>query len=369
MGVILPPEAAGMMSLLGPWPSMNEDEARAEGNAARASSLGTAPAAGGADAAVRATQQVYRGESATSMANHWNRTGGESGHVAQANAAMRVMPAALEGAASVVSAVKVAAGTQAVSTAVGVAQALAFGGAVGATVATARVLASRQVVRRILREGSEGTGKVIGPILRRRGTEVLSRIRDDLRHLGGPGGRLAAAGPRGAVPVRPSGLRNPSGPRSLKDGIAQMGRRNNRNDDRGRGRGGNNRGGGGLFSRGSGNRSWRAEGGDGRIHGDPPNTAKGMTKQEAEKARDQLKKSIQARKKEEEKLGYEAGHAERIRREERALKELEDSIRRRQYDEYDQPSSAGTYNGGSSEAANRYPTNEEWEQQKKNRRW
>ncbi|NUO99727.1 MAG: hypothetical protein HOW59_17575 [Nonomuraea sp.] len=365
MAVMLPPEVAGIMQLLGPWPNMNEDEVRAEGNAVRTAQSGAAPAAGGADAAVRAAQQVYHGDSAAGLDKHWNRTGAQGGHVAQANAAMRVMPVALDGTASVVSAVKVAAGTQAVYTAVGVAKALMFGGAIGATAATARVLASRQAVRKILREGSEGTGKVIAPIVRRRVTDPMRRILDDLRRPGGP--RLATAGGRG-VPVRPSGLRNPSGPRSLKDGIAKMGRRNNRNNGGrgGRSGGGDNGRGGGFFSRNSNNGSRH----DGRLHGDLPNSAKGMTEAEAKAARDMLKKSIKARKAEESRKGYEAGHAERIKREEKALRDLEDSMRRRQFDEAPGASSSGgTYNGGSQAKADRYPTDAEWEQQKKNRRW
>jgi hypothetical protein len=375
VSVVLPPEAAMMMSLLGPWPNMNEDEVRAEGQAARAANVGTAPAVGGADAAVRATQQVYRGESAAGLTDHWNRAGGESGQMAQANAAMKVMPVALEGTASVVSAVKVAAGTQAVFTAVTVAKALAFGGAVGATAATARVLASRQAVRKILREGREGTDKVIGPILRDRGTKVLSRIRDDLRHLGGRGGRPAMAGPHGGVPVRSSGLRNPSGPRSAKDGIAKMGRRNNR--DNGRGNSGRDSGrGGGFFSRrpDSSRSSYRVEN-DGRIHGEPPSTASGMTEQEAKKARDQLKKSIKTRKKEEDRLGQESGHSERIKREEKALRDLEDSMRRRQYDQpstssgSSSSSSSGGSSSSSSASADRYPTDEEWAKHQRDRKW
>ncbi|MEV0162052.1 hypothetical protein [Nonomuraea fuscirosea] len=367
MAVVLPPAAAGIMQMLGPWPNMNEDEVRAEGNAARTAQSGTAPAAGGADAAVRNTQQVYRGQSAAGMETHWNRTGAQGGHVAQANAAMRVMPAALDGTATVVSAVKVAAGTQAVFTAVGVAKALAFGGAVGATVATARILASRQAVRKILREGSEGTGKVIAPIVRRRVTEPMRRILDDLRP---PGPRLAAAGPRGAVPLRPSGLRNPTGPRSVKDGIAKMGRNNRRGRDNGRGSGGrgSDRGSGGFFSRNSGQGSRH----DGRIHGDPPSSAKGMTEAEAKKAKAMLEKSIKARKAEEQRKGYEVGHAERIKREEKALRDLDESIRKRQYDQDPYgggQSSGGTYNSSSQAQADRYPTDAEWEQQKKNRRW
>lgn len=366
---MLPPEVAGIMQLLGPWPNMNEDEVRAEGNAVRTAQSAAAPAAGGADTAVRATQQVYHGDSAAGMDKHWNRTGAQGGHVAQANAAMRVVPVALDGTATVVSAVKVAAGTQAVYTAVSVAKALMFGGAVGATAATARVLASRQAVRKILREGSEGTGKVIAPIVRRRVTDPMRRILDDLRRPGGPGPRLATAGPRGGVPVRTSGLRNPSGPRSVKDGMAKMGRRNNRDSGRGRGGGGggNSGGGRGFFSRNSNNGSRH----DGRLHGDLPNSAKGMTEAEAKAARDMLKKSIKARKAEESRKGYEAGHAERIKREEKALRDLEDSMRRRQFDETPSaPSSnGGTYNGGSQTKSDRYPTDAEWEQQKRNRKW
>ncbi|WP_433425303.1 hypothetical protein ACQP1V_20365 [Microtetraspora malaysiensis] len=325
MAVVLPPAAAAIMQMLGPWPNINEDEIKAEGHAARTAQSGTGVAATAADSAVRTTRQVYHGESAAAMDSYWNRNGAQGGHIAQANAAMKVMPMALEGTATVVSAVKVAAGTQAVFTAVTVAKALAFGGAVGATVATARVLASRQAVRKILREGSEGTGKVIAPIMRRRVTDPMRRILDDLRRPGGPGPRLATAGPRGGVPLRPSGLRNPSGPRSVKDGIAQMSRRNNRRNS---GNSGSSGRGGGFFSRNSGNGSRH----DGRIHGEPPSSARGMSKDEANKAADMLRKSIRARKAEEERIGYEAGHAERIRREERALKDLEQSIERQQYD-------------------------------------
>ncbi|MGI5488529.1 hypothetical protein [Microtetraspora malaysiensis] len=336
MAVVLPPAAAAIMQMLGPWPNMNEDEIRAEGHAARTAQASTGVAATAADSAVRTTRQVYHGESAAAMDSYWNRNGAQGGHVAQANAAMKVMPMALEGTATVVSAVKVAAGTQAVYTAVTVAKALAFGGAVGATVATARVLASRQAVRKILREGSEGTGKVIAPIMRRRVTDPMRRILDDLRRPGGPGPRLATAGPRGAVPLRPTGLRNPSGPRSVKDGIARMSRGNNR---RSSGRGGSSGGRGGsgggrdgrgedFFSRNSRNGSRH----DGRIHGEPPSSARGMSKEQAERAKRMLEKSIRARKAEEDRIGYEAGHAERIRREERALKDLEQSIERQQYD-------------------------------------
>ncbi|WP_433435662.1 hypothetical protein [Nonomuraea sp. CA-141351] len=373
----LPPEAAGVMQMLGPWPNFNEDDARQERDAVRSAHANTIPAVTGADSAVRATQQVYRGESAAAMQSHWERTGTQNGHVAQANAALKTAPAVLEGAAAVVSAVKVAAGTQAIYTSVELTKLLAFGGAVGATAATARVLLRRKVVGKILREGSEGTGKVIAPIVRRRITEPMRRVLEGLRRPGGPRPALAGAGGRN-VPLRSAGMRE-SGPRSFKDGIAKMARKNNRDEGRGRGRGGGrggsgSRGGGGFFSRrpsNSNSSGWRVEN-DGRIHGDPPSSAKGMTEQEAKSLRDKLKRSIKTRKQEEERKGYEVGHAERLRREEKTLRDLEESMRRR---EYDQPSSGGTssggqYNSGGSQAsADRYPTDEEWEQHQRNRRW
>ncbi|GAA0925118.1 hypothetical protein [Nonomuraea longicatena] len=205
MGVTLPPEVAGVMQMLGPFPRFDEDDARVgEGGAVRAANASTVNAAAGADSSVRAAQQVYRGESATAMQGHWERTGTQNGHVAQANAAMRLAPTALEGAAGVVSAVKVAVGTQAVYTTVEIARLLAFGGVVGATAATARVLMRRQIVGRILREGSEGTGKVIAPIVRRRITEPMRRILDDLRRPGGPGGPTPALAGTGGRTVRPA---------------------------------------------------------------------------------------------------------------------------------------------------------------------
>ncbi|MGV9379231.1 hypothetical protein ACWDRB_25665 [Nonomuraea sp. NPDC003707] len=268
----LPPEAAGVMQMLGPYPTFDEDDARREGGAVRLAHANTVPAAAGADSSVRATQQVYRGESAAAMQAHWERTGTQNGHVAQANAALKLAPAVLEGAAGVVSAVKVAAGTQAVYTSVELARLLAFGGAVGVTAATARVLMRRKIVGKVLREGSEGTGKVIAPIVRRRITGPMRRILDDLRRPGGRGGSPALAGAGGrTVPLRPG----PSGPRSLKDGMAQMAGKKG-------GRGG-----------GGGRGGWRDQGI--KFHGKVPKSTENMTKEEAEALKAQLEKSVQER--------------------------------------------------------------------------
>ncbi|MFI6736010.1 hypothetical protein ACIBI9_24055 [Nonomuraea sp. NPDC050451] len=289
------------MQMLGPYPTLNEDDARAERDAVRLSHANTVPAAAGADSSIRATQQVYRGESAAAMQGSWERTGAQNGHVAQANAALKLAPVALEGAAAVVSAVKVAAGTQAVYTSVELARLLAFGGAVGATAATARVLMRRKIVGKVLREGSEGTGKVIAPIVRRRITGPMRRILDDLRRPGGRGGSPALAGAGGrTVPLRPG----PSGPRSLKDGIAQMA---GKRGGRGRGGGGGGRGG------------WSDSDGI-KFHGKVPKNTDNMTKEEAEALKAQLEKSVQER---ELQLKWyndnDRGHVHRVEEEKGAI--------------------------------------------------
>jgi hypothetical protein len=242
MGVVLPPAAAGMMAMLGPWPNLNEDDIRAEGNASRVAQAASVPAAGGADASMRGVQQVYRGEGGASAQAHWARTGADGGHLAQAGNAMKLAPAALDAGAAVVSAVKVAAGTQAVFTTVAVYKALAFGGAAGVTYATARTLMARKAVGKILHEGGEGTGKVIAPIIRRRITEPMRRVLDNLRRPGGPGGTPALAGAGGRnIPMRPAGHAAPTGPRSVQDGMANMARNNKRGRNTGGGRGFNSR--------------------------------------------------------------------------------------------------------------------------------
>ncbi|MFG6195944.1 hypothetical protein [Nonomuraea sp. JJY05] len=308
MGVTLPPAAAGMMAMLGPWPNLDEDDVRAEGNASRVAQAASVPAASGADASMRGVQQVYRGDSGTSAQAHWARTGADGGHLTQAGNAMKLAPAVLDAGASVVSAVKVAAGTQAISTTVAVYKALAFGGAAGVTYATARTLMARKTVGKILHEGGEGTGKVIAPIIRRRITEPMRRVLDGLRRPGGPGGTPALAGAGGrSLPLRPAGLRTSSGPRSVTDGMAKMGRRNNRNNSGG-GRGGGRRMGGRDQT--------------GKFHGDLPQSTRGMSEQEKQKLERDLKASIKKREQEQERLGYEAGHEERINREKSTLRRL-----------------------------------------------
>ncbi|MFC4118728.1 hypothetical protein [Nonomuraea zeae] len=310
MGVMLPPELSGFMGMIGmPWPNIDEDQIRKDAAAWRVVQAGSEPAGAEADASVRRTQAVYRGESATALAGQWNKLGGEGGHITEAAAASRLAPVALEGTAGVVSAVKVAVGMQAASGLTAVVQAVAFGGAVGVTAATARMYMTRHAMGKVLREGGEGTGKVLAPALARRVTDPMRRILGNLRRPGGPGSpALAGAGGRG-IPMRPAGVRASSGPRSVQDGMAKMGRRNNRSNS------------GNSGGRGGGRRSGSRDQ-TGKFHGEIPQSTRNMTAEEKAKLKKDLEESIKTRKKEEERLGYEAGHAERINREQSALRRL-----------------------------------------------
>ncbi|MGN9843087.1 hypothetical protein ACTMTI_33680 [Nonomuraea sp. H19] len=303
---MLPPEAAGMMQMLGPYPNFDEDDARLERDAVRTANAGTITAASGADSAVRATQQVYHGQSASALQRHWETTGVQGGHVAQANAALQTAPVALEAAASVVSAVKVAVGTQAVFASVEVARLLAFGGAAGTTAAIARMLMRRKIVGTTLHEGRKGTDNVIAPYLRRSLGDVMRRIQDDLRRLRGPGAprpALAGAGGRN-LPMRPAGLRPPSGPRSAQDGMAQMARGKKRS-------GGGSSGGG---SRGG----WRDDGI--KFHGKVPKSTEGMTKEQAQELEQKLEASVEERTMQLKWYNdNDPGHVARVEQETQAL--------------------------------------------------
>jgi hypothetical protein len=319
MGVTLPPALDGFLEILGvPWPNIDEDEIRKDAAAWRTVQAQAAPAGAEADTAVRRTQQVYRGDSATVLASHWNRVGGDGGHLAQAAAAARIAPVALDGTANVVSAVKVAVGVQAASALVNVTQLVMFGGAVGATAAAARMFLTRQAIGKILREGGEGTGKVLAPALSRRVTGPMRDILENLRRLGGPGGSPVAVGPGGLrLPVRPGGLRTPSGPRH--DGIALMGR-NNRGSGGGRGSGGR--------GRPSGRSRWGARDGTGKFHHDVPTNTRGLTKEQMEKLAADLARSIKVRERERDRFGIlDPGHEGRLKQEQKALKMLRDKLK------------------------------------------
>ncbi|UBU13140.1 WXG100-like domain-containing protein [Nonomuraea gerenzanensis] len=327
MGLMLSPELNGFLSMLGiPWPNIDEDEIKKDANAWRTVQAGAEPAGAQADGGIRRAQQAHRGDSAEALARHWNRVGGNEGHLAQAAAATRMAPVALDGTAAIVSAVKVAVGTQAVAGLTSVVQALAFTGGVGVAAATARMYLARNAMARVLREGAEGTGKVVAPRLVSKVTTPLYKILDDLRRPMGGTPALAGAGAR--VPVRTSGLRNPTGPRSVRDGMAQMVRRNNRDNSGGRGRG---RGRGGGSSGGSSGGNWFRRDSTGKVHGELPNGTRGMSEEQGKAARDALRGSIRKRRQEQDRLGQEVGHEERIRREQEALRKIEEEGKRKKW--------------------------------------
>ncbi|SDJ34566.1 hypothetical protein [Nonomuraea jiangxiensis] len=327
MGITLDPALTGMMSMIGPFVSADEDMFRGEGNADRTLLAGVLPAANGADTAVRGAQQGYRGESAAAMEQHWNRVGNDGGHITQATAAMRMSPAILDGGASVVSAMKVGQVMQAATALVDVQKLLLAGGMAAGAAASARILAARRANQGIMHAGREAVGSQLVRILRTKVLEPMRRIAEGLRRPGGPGGMPALAGAGGPrVPIRAAALRAPSGPRSVRDGMAQMGRRNRGSS------GGSGGGGGGRRGGGGGGRGIFGRDRTGKIHGETLNDARGMTKAEAEAAKKEMEASLRARKAEEDRLGWESGHAERIRREERALREFEESMRRQGYE-------------------------------------
>ncbi|NBE98876.1 hypothetical protein FE391_35315 [Nonomuraea sp. KC401] len=306
----VPPEVSGFMPMVSPWFTIDEDDMRTESAASRATATQGASAAAQGETAVRGAGQHYGGESGTALQAHWDRTGLSGGHLDQAANAARLAPVGLEGAANVVSGVKVATIVQAAHASVDVARLLALGAAAGGTAfAVRRILMARAANRKIRNEGVQGTGNVLGQLLRRRVTEPGRRILDDLHRLNGPRGTPALAGTGGrSVPMRPAGLRTQSGPRSVRDGIAQMGRRNNR-----AGSGGGRRGGGGRARRD----------GSGKLHGDLPRSTKGMTEEEKYQLQRDLEQSIKKREAEKDRFGIlDSGHETRLNAEKSLLRRI-----------------------------------------------
>ncbi|MEU1389587.1 MULTISPECIES: hypothetical protein [unclassified Nonomuraea] len=288
MAVILDPHVAGFLNLIGfPWPNDNEDEWRLEANdwrvvLAASSSQGTA-----ADESVRNARQSYQGDSATYLASHWNQVGDGGGHISQAASAAKVAPAVLDGTANVVSAVKLAVGTQAAYGLTAATQALLFGGAAGGMLALARMQMTRHAVGKVALEGAEGTARGLAPVLRGRVTENMRRIMREMEK-------------------RPH----------ARDGMLQIRRR----------RGGG--GGGGKGGKGGGydpNASASYDNAAQRMHGRLPNSndVSKMTPEQARKAAAEVKDSILTRKMNEARLGKDSGHAARLEQEKKLLDDLE----------------------------------------------
>ncbi|MFI6927757.1 hypothetical protein ACIBIZ_48050 [Nonomuraea spiralis] len=288
MAVTLDPHVAGFLNLIGfPWPNDNEDEWRLEADDWRVVLAASSTQGASADERIRGAQQVYQGDSATQLASHWNQVGDGGGHISQAASAAKVAPTVLDGTANVVSAVKVAVGTQAAYGLTAATQALLFGGAAGGLLALARMQMTRHAVGKVALEGAEGTARGLAPVLSGRVTETMRRIMKEMEK-------------------RPH----------ARDGMLQIRRR------RGGGGGGNKGGkGGGYDANASASYDSAAQ----RMHGRLPNSndVSKMTPEQARQAAAEVKDSILTRKMNEARLGRDPGHAARLENEQKLLNDLE----------------------------------------------
>lgn len=214
MAITLPRELDTTLELAGLWfPNVNEDEIHADAHAARVVQAGTSLAGADADATVRGSTAVYRGESATALQSSWDANDNSSGHLAQATAAVKVAPVALDGLGTVVTATKIAVGTVAAVGTVRLLYAALAGGPAAGLTTTATLLAIRRAGTKVFRQAAEGTGRKMAPALTKRVTYPLREILEKLRPPRGPGGTaLAGAGgrlPGGRVPVQGRGFDSP----------------------------------------------------------------------------------------------------------------------------------------------------------------
>ncbi|MGW2156687.1 WXG100-like domain-containing protein [Nonomuraea sp. NPDC001699] len=287
MAVTLDPQVAGFLNLIGfPWPNDNEDEWRLEADDWRVVIAASDSQGAAAGETMRSAQQVYQGDSATHLASHWNQVGDGGGHISQAASAAKVAPAVLDGTANVVSAVKLAVGTQAAYGLTVATQALLFGGAAGGMLALARMQMTRHAVGKVAIEGAEGTARGLAPVLSGRVTEKMRRIMKEMEK-------------------RPH----------ARDGMLQIRRR--------RGGGGGNKGGkgGGYDPNASASYDSAAQ----RMHGRLPDSSdvSKMTPEQARQAAAEVKDSILTRKMNEARLGRDPGHAARLENEQKLLNDLE----------------------------------------------
>ncbi|MET8869185.1 hypothetical protein ABZW11_40180 [Nonomuraea sp. NPDC004580] len=307
MAITLPPQLDATLELAGLWfPNIDEDEIHADADAARIVQAYTAQEGANADATVRGAAGLHRGDSGVALQSAWDASDTANGHLAQATAATRIAPAALDGLGYVVTGTKVAVGTIAAVGTVRLLYALMAGGPAAGLTTTATLLAIRRAGTKVLREAAEGTGRHMAPALTRRATAPLRDILSRLRPPGPPGSpALAGAGrlPGGRVPVDPKSFdRNP--------GILQI-RRKKKSD-----------GGGGGWSR---NSPASFDNNAQRMHGRLPssNDVGKMSPEQAAEAAKQVKDSILTRKMNEARLGKDAGHQARLRDEQKLLEELE----------------------------------------------
>ncbi|MER6946447.1 hypothetical protein ABT294_20675 [Nonomuraea sp. NPDC000554] len=221
MEVMLPEGARAALEIMYGYPDIRTDEMHKDADAIRTVLAGADASGGEAEATMRRTQQVYQGDAATALADHWSRTGNSGGQMSQATAAARHAPMAIDLTAGVVKAVQVALISQAAYASWKIGRALLLGGPLAAVRANAEMLAARQMSMKIRREASEGATRVLAPIVRRRVIEALQRIAEKMRGPRGGGGPMLAGAGGHRIPFGGAG---PAGRGWEKDGnVAQMG--------------------------------------------------------------------------------------------------------------------------------------------------
>ncbi|MFD1543918.1 hypothetical protein [Nonomuraea guangzhouensis] len=233
-----------------------------------------------ADSTMERATDGYQGQSATALAENWQRNGGG---LHQTAAAMNVLPPVTNGFASVASAARLAEITQLVDLA-SVLKLTLGAGAAGAGLAASRMAFSRAAIQRIKHTFERGVATRLTP--------AVERITRRLEELGGkavgPRGGPALAGPGGRL----SPYENPIRDRGLRTNMA-----------------------------------WGRKDNTGKFHGDVPNTTTGMTEREKRRIKKDLEDSIKTREEEDAWLGgSDAGHAERMRREREALKRINEDL-------------------------------------------
>ncbi|WP_329090131.1 MULTISPECIES: hypothetical protein [unclassified Streptosporangium] len=222
----LSPQAVQAMQAIGIPASIFPDTAGMDEQAdlLRTVAADTGKAAEDAETTMRQTQQVYRGESGTALAGHWQQTGNSGGHLAQANAVAGAMPTALNGLSGIVKSAEALAGATAVYFTYRALMEFTRPDPSAPVRATAQLLYGRQRTGKILDEVREGTGSVLTRAIKQKIIAPLENMLRNMRRPGGPTPSYAGAG--GRVPVRrgPS-MEGPAPRGGIKAEMSWLGRR------------------------------------------------------------------------------------------------------------------------------------------------
>ncbi|TDC87398.1 DUF4258 domain-containing protein [Nonomuraea deserti] len=204
MSVTIPPVVDAVAEWAGiHFPNVDEDAIVATARDLRVVNAYAESSAQDSDATMRPAVNAYQGAGGAELASFWQQTGGgEAGHLQRAANTAGHAPPLLEGAANIVSAGKVAAAAQVLSLAQ-VAPALLAGGAAGAGLAMARILATRRAVHQIDNQVRHTVGDRLANLVRER---VSVPLRELLPRITRPNGGMAdLAGANGAR-IRATGL-------------------------------------------------------------------------------------------------------------------------------------------------------------------